>query len=798
MEWSGKLSYDFRGTSGNGAAVCAGIRQIAVTSPDKLGKVSLWVCGDLSKQSLVVDLRDAKRNHFVYSSVIDWFGWRRLEWSVDKPERVYRERDGKPLEAEAFVFPITNTSIMVAKRDASAILAGAVYLSEFAATIEGPAADWDLADRVPAPQTERPAFPLQPKPHMEIVNGRQALIVDGKPFIVNGAHCDIWRAVRQDKKMTDFLDIYKEAGATTMGMDVLWSKIEPREDEYDFSFLDWGMRQAEARGLKLALQLYLSDVCGKSMGENEGHVPAYVLSNPQRFARIYPPGPFSPGILTLCPNNPNMLERVVKVVRKLAEYLRDKDTRRTAIMLQLNNETGGMFTVYLKCKGGGWICECPVCQAKKARLKTEGRLEKLLAVLPEKFHTLSENRGFTTMSFADEARLLSDEVAKIYDIPLYLNSPGWPPDVTTVFLATCPNVDLVGADSIVAANENELYSVKTDYLSKRNAYFAAEAPTEDPKTIEYLADFPTFSAIRGGGIGALLWECYVHSLSDDKEARPRYRDGVRPLAGAMTQILETRGTPGQAAWYVQNESAYCNDVPGEKHCLIDASEGLRTTTDASFSLTAGGRSFKISDTRSGVIAKSGENEFAIATGKAGISFESAVKPVLEDGAWDGKRWIKAKDVELSNSGKTWSFRTEGGRCLRLSFGAPAPTPEPEQPPAYLELDVFNNWAQVPGSEFDAIVSARALQDLPASSVSVELPPGWTAKGPNRLAVPALKKGELFTGKVRYSVPANAKTGELLPLEAKLRGASDKALAKTGTVLYTAAGFPKSERALDKN
>ena len=785
-EWAAKLSYDFRRTSGSGVAVCAGIRQNTTRSPDRLGRISLWVYGDLTGQSLVVDLRDAEKNHFVYSRVIDWRGWRRLEWALDTPERVYRESDGKTVEGGSLAFPIIASSIMVAKKKDAVLPTGTVYLSEFVASVEGPVADWDLRDRVPAPQTARPAFPLHPKAHMEMINGRQALVVDGKPFIVLGAQCDSWRSIRQDKRVVEFFDTYKEAGATAVGMDILWSKIEPREDEYDFSFLDWCVRQAESRGLKLVLQLYLSDVCGKT---NDGHnyPPAFILSNPQRFTRICPPPPFAPGNPVLCPNNPNLLEREIKLVHTLADYLREKDTSRTVIMLQVNNEIGGMLTVYSKCTGGGWVCDCPVCNAKKARLREEGRLEKTLSLLPPDHRTLSENRGFTTMSFADEERALSDEIAKTYDLPIYLNSPGWPTDVTTVFLSTCPNVDVVGADTVVAANDHSLYSIAADYLSGRNAYFSAESPTEDPNTLRHLGELATFSVLRGGGIGNLLWECYIHTVVDDPPLRPLYKEGVRPLACAMSQILETRGTPDQAGWYKTDEARY-GVLPDDKtipYCLIDAAGGKRLVTAESFSLVVGGHTFKISGTRAGIIAKSGNSEFAIASGRADIAFESDVKPVLEDGAWDGNRWIKASDLELRNAGREWSFHIEGGRCLRLSLVAPAPSSAPAQEVAFLELDVFNNWAQTPGSEFAASISVRALQDIPASSVMLELPNGWNAVGESRLSLPHLKKGELFSGKIRYAVPANAETGKLFPLTAKLYGDSGKLLTKTGQVLYTA-------------
>ena len=51
--------------------------------------------------------------------------------------------------------------------------------------------------------------------------------------------------------------------ATAVSVGIPWSKIETAEGRYDFRFLDWFIEQARKRSLKLVVNLFNSNVCGK-------------------------------------------------------------------------------------------------------------------------------------------------------------------------------------------------------------------------------------------------------------------------------------------------------------------------------------------------------------------------------------------------------------------------------------------------------------------------------------------------------------------------------------------------------
>ena len=54
-----------------------------------------------------------------------------------------------------------------------------------------------------------PAQPLPLPARISLLYGVPTLIVDGSPFLVQGAQCDVWRSTRQDTKVLAFFDGYQ-------------------------------------------------------------------------------------------------------------------------------------------------------------------------------------------------------------------------------------------------------------------------------------------------------------------------------------------------------------------------------------------------------------------------------------------------------------------------------------------------------------------------------------------------------------------------------------------------------------
>ena len=137
-------------------------------------------------------------------------------------------------------------------------------------------------------------------------------------------------------------------------------------------------------------------------------------------------------------------------------------------------------------------------------------------------------------SFADYVRVLTDAITAVHPLPLYVNSPWWPPYVIPIFLDRCPNLGLVGIDGVFAPNEPNCFS--RSQLG-RNIPFAAENPTENSKTRFNLDVLPYYSLIGQQGIGNLLWECGPpHTVVEDPQARQRYGAALYPIRSAQAPI----------------------------------------------------------------------------------------------------------------------------------------------------------------------------------------------------------------------------------------------------------------------
>jgi len=155
--------------------------------------------------------------------------------------------------------------------------------------------------------------------------------------------------------------------------------------------------------------------------------------------------------------------------------------------------------------------------------------------------------------FASYTKVLTDAITKVYDIPLYVNSPGWPDWAVPMFLDTCPNLDLVGCDGITGPAEPTMVS---RYVQGRNIPFAAENATPNPRCRVNFDVLPYYTIIGRLGIGNLLWETPLPgAISSNPSLRTRYGDAMYPIKNAQWAIAQARGTENVVGWYIIREFA---------------------------------------------------------------------------------------------------------------------------------------------------------------------------------------------------------------------------------------------------
>ena len=85
-------------------------------------------------------------------------------------------------------------------------------------------------------------------PAIRDIGGVRTLVVDDEPFVILGAQCDIWRSTRQDRRVEEFIDAYRDMNATAISFGIPWAKMERERDSYEFSFLTGSSIARQRRG----------------------------------------------------------------------------------------------------------------------------------------------------------------------------------------------------------------------------------------------------------------------------------------------------------------------------------------------------------------------------------------------------------------------------------------------------------------------------------------------------------------------------------------------------------------------
>jgi hypothetical protein len=181
-----------------------------------------------------------------------------------------------------------------------------------------------------------PSF-AEDAPKLVEKDGRYALIVDGRPYLILGGQ--IHNSSAWPSELTQVWDSMADLHANTMEAPVYWEQMEPEEGHFDFTNVDAIVDGARAHHLRLVLLWF-----GTWKNGNMHYVPTWVKTNTKRFPRVIRPD--GEPIDVLSPLSRNTLDADKSAFVSLMRHLKQIDgEQHTVLLIQVENESGNIGSV---------------------------------------------------------------------------------------------------------------------------------------------------------------------------------------------------------------------------------------------------------------------------------------------------------------------------------------------------------------------------------------------------------------------------------------------------------------------
>ncbi|HWU50002.1 MAG TPA: DUF5597 domain-containing protein [Asticcacaulis sp.] len=317
-------------------------------------------------------------------------------------------------------------------------------------------------------------------PQLATKNGKHALMVDGAPFLLLGGQANnssnypavlpkVWPAIEDMK-------------ANTLVMPVAWQQIEPKEGQFDFSFVDTLIQQARDHHVRLDILWF-----GTWKNTNPNYTPDWVKTDNKRFPRlINQDGSTS---YALSPLYDATREADKKAYVELLKHIKAIDgDQHTVILMQIENEAGVYGAARDYSKKADELMNKPVpatlikAMGKRA-LKSSGDWHEVFGDdADEYFH------AWSIASYCDDIAAAGKAV---YPLPTYMNdalkdplnpaqkagsyaSGGPSYNVLDLYKVAAPHIDILAPDTYMPSSKAEEATLDF-YARPDNALFVAES-----------------------------------------------------------------------------------------------------------------------------------------------------------------------------------------------------------------------------------------------------------------------------------------------------------------------------------
>ncbi|MEP6907372.1 MAG: DUF5597 domain-containing protein [Pseudoxanthomonas sp.] len=312
-----------------------------------------------------------------------------------------------------------------------------------------------------------------PIPQLVSKDGKHALLVDGKPFLILGGQVN--NSSNYPEALKNVWPAMKLLGANTVMVPVAWEQVEAEEGKFDFSFVDTLLAQARQNEVRLVLLWFAT---WKNNGPN--YAPHWVKTDNTRFPRVITADGRT--LNSLSPHAPATLEADRKAFAQFMRHLKQADPQRTVILVQPQNEPGTYGSVRDFSPLAQKVFNGPVPDALLKKLgKSPGNWAQVFgADADEFFHAWHIAHFIGQVAAAGKAE---------YPLPMYINgalrgpfNPGQPgqyasggptDNVLDVYKAAAPNIDMLTPD--IYMPEYRMYTTVLErYARPDNALFVSE------------------------------------------------------------------------------------------------------------------------------------------------------------------------------------------------------------------------------------------------------------------------------------------------------------------------------------
>ena len=168
-------------------------------------------------------------------------------------------------------------------------------------------------------------------------DGRYALMVDGRPYLILGGQ--IHNSSAWPIELPQVWESITALHANTVEAPVYWEQLEPQEGRFDFDNVDRIVEGARSRNLRVVLLWF-----GTWKNGNMHYSPAWVKTDIKRFPRVIRPDGEPIDVLSALSRNTLEADKTAFVA--LMRHLKQIDSEQhTVLLIQVENESGNIGSV---------------------------------------------------------------------------------------------------------------------------------------------------------------------------------------------------------------------------------------------------------------------------------------------------------------------------------------------------------------------------------------------------------------------------------------------------------------------